>query len=275
MHDATPDPIRDYLRYREDGGDGQKPLSKASLAHYDRLLRQMDYQLDAGILESTTEEIRDWVCQPSRPGKSTRANYITIVQGYVRWAISEGWVDVDATTRLPHIQPPKGRPNPWPEAALKDIRQRAGMPWALAIDLASYEGARCVEISRLDREHVTESVTRLHGKGDKYRDVPTHPYVWERVQDMPRGPLVIGPRTKTRATPQQVSHGVRWELRRLGYPGYHNHMGRHRFATKVHETSGNDLRVAQELLGHASVATTQIYVGVGAGRLASAVAALD
>jgi integrase/recombinase XerC len=148
------------------------------------------------------------------------------------------------------------------------------MPWALAIDLASYVGARCVEISRLDREHVTQSATRLFGKGDKYRDVPTHPYIWAAVKGRPSGALVIAPRKKRRATPQQVSNGVRGELKRLGYPGFHNHMGRHRFATKVHEASGGDLRVAQELLGHASVATTQIYVGVGTGRLADAVAAL-
>ncbi|GIF04571.1 tyrosine-type recombinase/integrase [Actinoplanes siamensis] len=274
MQDATPDPIRDYLRYREDGGGGHKPLGESSLKHYEGILRRMDYGLDAGILESTTDEIRSWICKPNRD-KATRSNYITIVRGYVRWAAAEGWIDFDATARLPRIQPPKGRPNPWPEDALRDIRRRAKMPWLLAIDLASYEGARCVEISRLDRQDVTETTTRLFGKGDKYRDVPTHPHVWARVKDMPPGPLVIAPRTKRRATPQQISHGVRWELKRLGYPGFHNHMGRHRFATKVHETSGGDLRVAQELLGHSSVATTQIYVGIGSGRLASAVAALD
>ncbi|BCJ45293.1 hypothetical protein GCM10010168_85620 [Actinoplanes ianthinogenes] len=273
MYDATPDPIRDYLHYREAGTGGQKPLGEASLTHYEGILRRMDYGLDHGVLGSTGAELRAWICAEGR-GKATRANYITIVRGYTRWAVLNGWIDYDAAAELPHITPPKGRPKPLPEDALAKIRVKAHDPWALAIDLAAYAGARCIEISRLDREHVTESVTRLHGKGDRYRDVPTHANVWERVKGMPSGPLVIAPRTKVRATPQQVSHGVRWEMRRLGYPGYHNHMGRHRFGTKLYEASGNDLRATQEGLGHSSVATTQIYVGVAAGKLANAVAAL-
>ncbi|GIE75797.1 integrase [Actinoplanes philippinensis] len=273
MDDTDIDPIRDYLQFREDGALGIRPLGENSLEHYETILRRMDLGLQAGILGSTTDEIRAWICRPGRSA-STRSNYIAIVRGYVRWAVAERWIDYDTTVRLPNIPTPPGRPKPWPEEALADIRARAAAPWALAIDLSSYGGLRCIEISRLDREHVTSRVTRLWGKGGKYRDVPTHPYIWERVESMPAGPLMVGARTKMRMTPNSISVGVRAHLKTLGYPGFHNHMGRHRFGTRAYQTSGHDIRAVQELLGHSSIATSQRYVDVAEGALASAVAGL-
>ncbi|GIE35872.1 hypothetical protein Ait01nite_089170 [Actinoplanes italicus] len=273
MDDTDIDPIRDYLLFREDGALGIRPLGDNSLGHYEAILRRMDIELDGGILGSSTDSIRAWICRPGRSA-ATRSNYIAIVRGYVRWAVANRWVDYDVTVWLPNVPTPPARPKPWPEDALADIRARAAMPWALAIDLSSYGGLRCIEISRLDREHVTERVTRLWGKGNKYRDVPTHPNIWERVQHMPAGPLMVGARTKKRMTPNSISVGVRQHLKALGYAGFHNHMGRHRFGTRTYQTSGHDIRAVQELLGHSSIATSQRYVDVAEGALASAVAAL-
>jgi site-specific recombinase XerD len=119
------------------------------------------------------------------------------------------------------------------------------------------------------------------GKGGKSRIVPTHPLIWQSVQLPPvfepvhdvRGRpvnLVAGGLTR-----QQVSHQGNWQLQKvLGQPELSMHKLRRWFGTAAYEASGEDMRVVQELLGHASVATTQRYVATRTTRKRTAVAGL-
>jgi site-specific recombinase XerD len=69
-------------------------------------------------------------------------------------------------------------------------------------------------------------------------------------------------------TPTTVGRKVRAALGKQ----FSTHQLRHRFASAVYQASGHDLRLVQELLGHASVATTQIYTAVSSDSMRDAVA---
>ena len=120
-----------------------------------------------------------------------------------------------------------------------------------------------------------QSALTVTGKGGKDRMVPLLPVVTEAVQDYiaacpfelaPEGPLFLGARGKALGARQIQARMV--ELRvQLGLPETATpHALRHSFATHL-LAAGGDLRAIQELLGHASLSTTQRYTDVDAAGL--------
>jgi integrase/recombinase XerD len=145
-------------------------------------------------------------------------------------------------------------------------------------------GARASELSNLKLAdvHLDEGYCVCHGKGDKQRIVPISPLAVEAVADYQReerGDLVA----KAASPPEWLLLSARgrrlrreriWELlkryaARVGIPASASpHTLRHSFATHM-LSGGADLRHVQEMLGHASIATTQIYTHVDLTRLKS------
>lgn len=138
--------------------------------------------------------------------------------------------------------------------------------------IAAFGGARCVEISNLNREHVTDEEMELLGKGGRTRVVPTHELIWQAVKDLPPGPIAVAS-DGSRLTRHDVSRLGNRRIGQLGH-GITMHQLRHFFGTEAYEACGHDLLVVQELLGHASPATTQIYVQPSRAGMKRAVAGL-
>ena len=128
--------------------------------------------------------------------------------------------------------------------------------------LAAYEGLRCQEIAGLDADHVRDDIGELlvmHGKGRKQRQVPLHPEVLRSLEALPmppKGPLFLMPDGR-RVPPYVVSQRLNRHLTRMEIPST-AHALRHWFGTNLLRGT-HDLRLVQEMLGHSSVATTQIY----------------
>lgn len=124
--------------------------------------------------------------------------------------------------------------------------------------LASIEGMRAIEISRVHTDDVFEDLVgyslRVHGKGNKTRIIPLATALALELLDRPRGYVFPG-RIDGHLSAPYVSKLLSWNLP----PGVTGHMLRHRAAGHYYAGTGYDLRATQELLGHASVATTQIY----------------
>ena len=150
------------------------------------------------------------------------------------------------------------------------------------IMLMVYAGLRLVEVAHLNRGSVdlVSDQVRVIGKGDKERIVPLHPELHQALEDWlnhkdgePDDPLFrgyCGTRLKRRAIGDVITKaGKQAGLSRRVTP----HVLRHTFATRLLRR-GVNLRLIQELLGHASVATTQIYTEVVSEDLVGAVAAL-
>jgi integrase/recombinase XerC len=200
----------------------------------------------------------------------------------------KGKVGALAAIRTPKL--PRSLPKP---LAIKDAKRmtdttmRAGEtrePWIIARDAAVLgllygSGLRIAEALGLKRKHApapgTGDTITVTGKGNKSRMVPVLPQVAQLIADyvalcpldlVPDGPLFIGARGGP-LSPRVVQLAMAGLRGALGLPDSATpHALRHSFATHL-LARGGDLRAIQELLGHASLSTTQIYTAVDSERL--------
>lgn len=260
--------------------------SEVTITDYTSLLRRMDRELPAGLLCATTDELEAWIFQPRRNGQdrsdNTLQHYVVIAKGFTRWATDPDvprapgvpQIDYDAAAALPTIS--AEAENPARAATPEEVADVLARTDELGRDLftlAAYAGYRCVEIHRGRREHIGAQELRVHGKGGRFRRVPTHPAIRDRFAGRRGGPLARAADGTPLLREQIIAQGGR-RLRQLGYDDLSMHSLRKYFGTQVYENSGRDIRVAQELLGHRYVTTTQVYVAVNRDRAASAVLAL-
>jgi site-specific recombinase XerD len=165
-----------------------------------------------------------------------------------------------------------------PASSPIDLRDRA------LFELAYASGLRAQELVDLDIGSVSFDAeeVRVHGKGAKTRIVPTGEAALRAVATYcERGrpilarepePALFLSKSGRRLSTSDVRRRVRVWARHAGLAaGVHPHALRHSFATHLLE-GGADLRAIQELLGHATISTTQIYTRVESGRLKQAYA---
>lgn len=155
-------------------------------------------------------------------------------------------------------------------ARLLDIRDTT--PLALRdralMELLYSSGLRLAELVGLDLPDLdlADRTVRVTGKGRKARIVPVGSKAiaaldaWLRARTAAAGEMaVFTARGGRRIGPRAVQARVAWWARRQGLPVHlHPHLFRHSFASHILESS-QDLRGVQELLGHADIATTQVY----------------
>jgi site-specific recombinase XerC len=138
-------------------------------------------------------------------------------------------------------------------------------------------GLRCVEISRLDWCDVDLEAGRIvvMGKGMRERSLELAPDVVALLAALEGidGPVFTGARGG-RLSPARVSQRVCRAFHTAGY-GTVAHQLRHRCATTALGLDGADILVVRDLLGHASVSTTQIYTAIIPGRVATVLRMLD
>lgn len=196
---------------------------------------------------------------------ASRATYLRAARRYWRWAEDRGG-PVDPSRRLVEPRVPRGLPRPVPARDVALALAVLEGDTRVQVALAAYAGLRVSEIAALRPQDVQDAPDGrpwllVQGKGRKWRSVPLTSFL---------GDLLAGygwPATNGRA----LTVAIRGALHAVGLP-YSAHQLRHSFATEVLAASGNVV-VVQRLLGHASVATTQVYADVAAGQLHDAVAA--
>lgn len=223
-------------------------------------LRHADAHLPEGIDRASEDEIVDYVGQPGWSPES-RLSAHKHLAGYYRYSVRRGYLTLDPTADLDTPTVAAGLPQPCSDAQLA-VALTAPQPWYTVVLLASRAGLRISEIADARREHLDDR-RRLHvvGKGGKERIIPLDEVLWAELGPLPPGPLVRG-RLGQPLTGHTLTHDQRRLWRKLGLgPDMHWHRLRHWFATRLLE-SGADIRVVQELMGHASLATTQRYTAV-------------
>jgi integrase len=191
----------------------------------------------------------------------TRRSYRTSLRGFYSWAHITGRMPTNPAGLLPAIKAPRGTPRPAPEevysGALADADERV----RLMLRLARQEGLRRGEIARLHTDNVEADLLgwslRIRGKGDAVRVIPLLDDLAAQIRSYPAGYVFPG-RIDGHLSPHYVGKLMSAALG----DGWTAHPLRHSFATRTHRASGHDMRVVQELLGHASIATTQRYVAV-------------
>lgn len=246
---------------------------EATIYERRRLLVLVNDALPWGVEEASDEEIIEYFDGPRtrKWSPATRFVYWNTLHTYYRWCVRRNLLSMDPMLDLAEPSKVRHLPNPVTEQELALAVERSPrQPWGMATMLAAYAGLRCCEFVVQAREDCTErSLLVRHGKGDKPRWVEMAPQLWDYIKDAPPGPLVLGargrPLKKTTIAQEQSSH---WPS--VGLPTIHMHRFRHRFATELLR-QGVDIRVIQVLMGHESLASTEIYTLVVSAQRTAAV----
>lgn len=247
---------------------------------------------DDALRSVTLADLRAWLGTVTRKGaaRSTVARTAASLRAFFRWCERTGRLERDPSLRLAAPRRHRTLPPVLAQrsvAALLDVATVAAddddplhLRDRAALELLYATGARVGELVGLDVDDVDLDalVVRVVGKGDKERRVPFGAPARDAVRDWlcegrPRlatqasGPALLLGRRGRRADQRQIRDVVH---RLLGHvpdaPDLGPHGLRHSAATHLLE-GGADLRMVQELLGHASLATTQIYTHVSVDRL--------
>jgi integrase/recombinase XerC len=244
----------------------------------------------AAVATTSQSDLRAWMAEERARGLSSRslARALSAVKGFTAWAADR--TGADATVVLSARGPKVRRrlPRPLSEdgaaAILTGIGEEAREDWIAARDRAILTllyglGLRISEaLSLTGADHPLPPTLRITGKGGKTRVVPVLPAAADAVADyarqcphdlIPTGPLFRGVRGGP-LNPRLVQGAMERARLRLGLPASATpHALRHSFATHL-LSAGGDLRAIQELLGHASLSTTQGYTAVDPARLMEA-----
>lgn len=236
-------------------------------------------------------DLRAWMAHERTRGLGTRslARALSAVKGFTAY-VADRSTGTDATAILSARGPKFRRKLPRPltvdaAAAMIDaVADQPSEPWVAARDRAVITllygcGLRISEALGLTgADHPLPETLRITGKGGKMRLVPVLPVTHEAVADYvrlcpydlaPAGPLFRGVRGGA-LSPRLMQSAMEKARMQLGLPATATpHAMRHSFATHL-LSAGGDLRAIQELLGHASLSTTQAYTGVDAARLMEA-----
>jgi integrase/recombinase XerC len=232
-------------------------------------------------------DMRAWMASERARGVSARslARSLSAVKTFTNWLAEREGFDATAvlSTRSPKFQ--KKLPRPLSEdaarAMIDTVELQSMKSWVAARDMAVVTllygcGLRISEALGLTgADFPLPDTLRITGKGDKTRIVPVLPAAKQAVAAYIRlcphpmehdAPLFRGTRGGT-LNPRIVQKAMEQARAQLGLPATATpHAMRHSFATHL-LNAGGDLRAIQELLGHASLSTTQAYTAVDTARL--------
>jgi integrase/recombinase XerC len=255
----------------------------------------LDYAADSGVTkvaELRLADLRSWLAQMAEAGaaRSTIARRAAAARAFLRWATRTGLTETDPSLRLAAPKRVKSLPGVLRQdeaVGLLDLAAVAaddGDPVRqrdrAILELLYASGIRVGELTGLDVDDadLSANVVRVLGKGAKERTVPFGAPAARALQTWlqqgrPRlvttqsGPALFLGRRGRRVDPRAVRTAVHALLAHLPEaPDLGPHGLRHSAATHLLE-GGADLRMVQELLGHSSLATTQIYTHVSVERL--------
>jgi integrase/recombinase XerD len=244
-------------------------------------------QVGEGDVEAFLAALRTGDEQHPPLSASSAGRAVVAVRGLHRFALREGWTTRDAAREVRPPVPTRRLPKAIPVAqveallAAPDDSTPLGLRDRALLELLYGTGARISEAIGLDVDDLDRAagLVKLDGKGGKQRIVPVGSYAARAVEAyLVRGrPALAAAGTGTpalllNARGGRLSRQSAWTVLRAAAAragladGLSPHVLRHSFATHLLD-GGADVRVVQELLGHASVTTTQVYTLVTVDRL--------
>lgn len=213
---------------------------------------------------------------------STIERRLSAIKGLHRFALREGYVETNPAQAIPLPKKPARLPDVLSIEQISslldsiDTSTPIGKRDTTMLEVLYGCGLRVSELVNLDRSHmlVDEGFLRVFGKGSKERMVPISGIAFDRMVEYLNDvrPELENPQTAANAalflnarggrlTRQSVHRIVTRAGMSIGVKNLHPHTLRHSFATHLLE-GGADLRSIQDMLGHADIATTQIYTHV-------------
>ena len=254
----------------------------------------LDWARREGIdpMHITHREVRGWIAELSAAGyaTTTQNRHLSSVRTLYRWLVSRGYTDEDAPATVASPKIAKRLPKTMRDGDVLRLLHACGSDAVGIRDRAMIEllyatGARISEASGLDVRDIdlAQRQVRLFGKGSKERIVPIYAKSVEAIKRYlltSRSVLAASGKVRTNAL-FLTKQGKRMSAAALRKrfeslveiagldPSLTPHAMRHTFATELLD-GGADLRSVQELLGHESLSTTQIYTHLSIERLKEA-----
>lgn len=275
-------PLDDYLRHLViERGLSKNTLSayKADLAKYRDYLDQNGFS-ELSITRSQLSDFLQWLnAQNLRAASSARI--LAAVRGYQKYLLLENLRTDDPSQQVKSPKLPKRLPKALTQSQVMALLSAAGpepddetadvlrLRNRAILELMYSSGCRVSEVAQLDLDEMVQGGwVRIRGKGSKERLVPVGSFAQRAIDAylIRSRPLLSakagGPALFLNQRGSRLSRQSIWEIIQSAGVGcglsVSPHSLRHSFATHLIE-GGADVRVVQELLGHASVATTQIY----------------
>jgi len=299
LPDAAPDPlVREHLVHLA----AERRLAPRTLALYDDALRRLlryAGEAQVSIADASTQQVRSWASQLHAGGLAPRsvALILSAWRVFYRWLARDGRVSINPVAAVRSPKAPRPLPKALPVDWAVALAEHRGDPGAegdravlaardhCIVELLYGCGLRVGELTSLDVRpsaaakswiDVADATAHVLGKGAKRRSVPVGTAAlrslerwlevrasWARNDEVA---LFVGSRGK-RLGASQVRARLKQNALQAALPTHvHPHMLRHSYATHLLQSSG-DLRAVQELLGHAHIATTQVYTKLDFGHL--------
>ena len=289
------DPIDHVEAFARHLGAERGQSAHTQRAYLGDLRNLMTFALDRGtsdLSDLRLSDLRSWLAHQSENGaaRSTIARRAASARAFLRWATRTGVIAADPSLRLAAPQRLKTLPGVLKQDEVRDLLDVAAVAAddqdalhlrdRAMLELLYASGIRVGELVGLDIDDVDfgSNLVRVMGKGAKERTVPFGGPAATALQgwlQLGRGQVVTAGsgsamflgRRGGRVDPRQVRSAVHQMLQHVpDAPDVGPHGLRHSAATHLLE-GGADLRAVQEMLGHASLATTQIYTHVSVERL--------
>jgi integrase/recombinase XerD len=275
-------PLDAYLRHLViERGLSKNTLSayKADLAKYRDYLEQNSFS-ELSITRSQLSDFLQWLNSQNLKAASS-ARILAAVRGYQKYLLLENLRTDDPSQQVKSPKLPKRLPKALTQAQVMALLSASGpepddetadvlrLRNRAILELMYSSGCRVSEVAQLDLDEMVQGGwVRIRGKGSKERLVPVGSFAQRAIDAylIRSRPLLSakagGPALFLNQRGSRLSRQSIWEIIQSAGEGcglsVSPHSLRHSFATHLIE-GGADVRVVQELLGHASVATTQIY----------------
>lgn len=268
-----------FTMWGRDRRDWSPVTRRYYAARVDQASRWLAAHHNVQIERATTRQLQAWL-DTTPPQPKTRNTYRAAIVAFYDWL---------ATTGLRTDNPARG---------IDRVRERPALPRALAAEIIStivarasagprrdvdalvhllaFAGLRISEAASLEWADVEGDWLRVTGKGTRTRALPVHPQLasslraWQAASSSAGWVFASDRRIGEHVVANTPRRWVKDLSADAGYPGVTPHMWRHSAATRLLEC-GADVRTVQGFLGHASLATTTVYLKVRPQRLEHAV----
>jgi integrase/recombinase XerD len=246
--------------------------------------------MEVEIRDVTLQQVGDFLAHKKRLGLSAASIKLIVValKIFFRWLHARGRLAHDITETLPLPRTERYLPETMNELQVDRLLEGVldGMPHALRdramLELLYASGLRVSELvnARLENLDLDARIIRVTGKGNKMRLVPVGQKAVDSIKtylegERPRfvkkktGSEVFLSERGTKLTTVRIWQIVKQTAKHAGLDlNVYPHLLRHSFATHL-LSNGADLRIIQEMLGHADISTTEIYTHVDQQRLKS------